>query len=77
MPRRITPTGPQERLDAATARYSAAFGMEALPCLCCVSDAVKTVAAAMLEHAVSTRQPLRYGQVAAAPGQTVLLGGNL
>jgi hypothetical protein len=31
----------------------------------------------MLEHAVCKRQPLRYGQVAAALGQTAPLGGSL
>jgi hypothetical protein len=74
MPRATTPT---ELLEAATDRYHAAFGAEALPCLCCVTDAAKAVAAAMLEHAVCTRRPLRYGQISAALGQTTPLGGSL
>jgi hypothetical protein len=70
-------SAPAELLEAAIARYRATFGVEALPCLCCVTDAAKVVAAAMLEHAVCMRQPLRYGQVAAALGQGTPLGGSL
>jgi hypothetical protein len=68
---------PTALLEEAIDRYRAAFGAEALPCLCCVTDAAKAVAAAMLEHAVCTRRPLRYGQVSAALGQTTPLGGSL
>ncbi|GGC28928.1 hypothetical protein GCM10011504_03870 [Siccirubricoccus deserti] len=68
---------PKEALEEAIERYRSAFGAEALPCLCCVTDAAKAVAAAMLEHAVCTRRALRYGQVSAALGQTTPLGGSL
>lgn len=57
-----------ELLEAAITRYRDAFGAEALPCLCCVTEAAKAVATAMLEHAVTTRRPLRYGQVLLALG---------
>jgi hypothetical protein len=42
-----------------------------------ITNAAKAVAAAMLEHAVSTRRPLRYGQVLAALGQTPPLVGSI
>ncbi|MDN3566791.1 hypothetical protein ACFQY5_19625 [Paeniroseomonas aquatica] len=65
MPR---PLPPETTLEAAAARYGAAFGADALPCLCGVSgDAVPT-AVAMLTHAVAARRPLRYAAIAEATG---------
>ncbi len=72
MPR---PTGPG--LDAAIARYCAAFGRDALPCLFAARSGGEAVAAAMLDHAVKARRPLAYAAVAEALGAVPAMGGAL
>jgi hypothetical protein len=59
----------KDGLRAAVERYRAAFGADALPCLAAVTDEAAPVAVALLDHAVMTRRPLRYGQVATALGK--------
>lgn len=68
MPRQPMPSPPDLTLDAAAARYSQAFGEDALPCLCGVTDAAVATAIAMLGLAVARRQPLRYAAIAEATG---------
>ena len=67
MPRHIRPR-PRITLDTAVARYRAAFGNDALPCLYGVQDAAEATAVAMLTDAVARRQPLGYTAVAEAAG---------
>lgn len=58
---------PQE-LEAAIARYCAAFGRDALPCLFAARTGGEAIATAMLNRAIAARRPLPYAAVAEALG---------
>lgn len=68
MPRQEKPSTTAPSLDAATAQYCKAFGEDALPCLCGVTEAAEATAIAMLTLAVARRRPLRYAAIAEATG---------
>jgi hypothetical protein len=76
MARRHTTTNRKDALERAVDRYRAEFGAEALPCMAAVTERAVPAVAALLDYAVATRRPMRYGQIAAALGEDAALASG-